>query len=118
MKNSNMTRYARVFALSVLTAVSVGTTMQTTYAQDVPAAPAPVVRNSEVGHAAKAWIELQSSNAAAAPARPMLGEEAGLAYRRYMESFKSKIPDLYGSALNQGGGGGGGSGSGSQQPSN
>ena len=116
MKNSNMIRCARVFALSALTAVSVSTTMQTTYAQDAPTAPA--VPNSEVGHAAKAWIELQSSNTAAAPARPMLGEEAGLAYRRYMESFKSKIPDLYGSALNQGSGNGGGSGSGSQPPSN
>ncbi|MFB9127742.1 DUF3613 domain-containing protein [Paraburkholderia dipogonis] len=41
------------------------------------------------------------------PALPMLGAEAGLAYRRYMESFKSKIPDLYGSALNTGSGGNG-----------
>lgn len=112
MKNSNMTRCVRALLLGVLTVVSAGATMQTAYAQDASAAPA--VPNSEVGHAAKAWMELQRSNTAAAPALPMLGEEAGLAYRRYMESFKSKIPDLYGSALNQGNG----SGSGGQPPSN
>ncbi|WP_409373401.1 DUF3613 domain-containing protein [Paraburkholderia megapolitana] len=83
------------------------------YAQDV--VPAPAVPPGEVGHATKTWLELQRSNTAAAPAQPMLGEEAGLAYRRYMESFKSKIPDLYGSAVNQQGSGGG---SGGQLPSN
>jgi hypothetical protein len=85
------------------------------YAQDAPAAPA--VKRSEIGHATQAWLDLQGSNVAVAPVQPMLGEEAGLAYRRYMESFKSKIPDLYGSALNQSSGGGSGSGSG-QLPSN
>ncbi|MCX4156754.1 MULTISPECIES: DUF3613 domain-containing protein [Paraburkholderia] len=64
---------------------------------------------SEIGHSARAWINLQSSNAEAAPALPMLGAEAGLAYRRYLESFKSKIPDLYESALGSGGNGSSGS---------
>ncbi|RDK03901.1 DUF3613 domain-containing protein [Paraburkholderia lacunae] len=78
---------------------------------DEPAQPAqPPMRASEVGHATRAWLELQSSNTQAAPALPMLGAEAGLAYRRYMESFKSRIPELYGSALNNGGGGGNGGG--------
>ncbi|SDQ48943.1 Protein of unknown function [Paraburkholderia fungorum] len=78
-------------------------------AQDQPPAP----RASEVGHSARAWLDLQRSNAQAAPALPTLGSEAGLAYRRYMESFKGKIPDLYGSALGGGGNGnGGGSGGG------
>ncbi|MFM0208732.1 DUF3613 domain-containing protein [Paraburkholderia sediminicola] len=81
-------------------------------AQSVEAAQPPV-RASEIGHSTRAWLDLQSSNTEAAPALPTLGAEAGLAYRRYMESFKSKIPDLYGSALNSGsssgnsGGGGG-----------
>ncbi len=70
------------------------------------------VRASEIGHATKGWLELQRTNASSAPAQPMLGDEAGLAYHRYMESFKSKIPDLYGSAVNQGSGGSGTSGSG------
>lgn len=61
---------------------------------------------SEIGHSARAWINLQSSNTEAAPALPMLGAEAGLAYRRYLESFNSKIPDLYESALGSGGSGG------------
>ena len=112
MKNSNMTQWVHAFALGVPAAMAIGMTMPAAYAQEASAQPA--VPNSEVGHATKAWLELQSSNAAAAPARPMLGEEAGLAYRRYMESFKSKIPDLYGSALNQSSG----SGSGGQLPSN
>jgi hypothetical protein len=69
--------------------------------QDAP----PAVPVSEVGHSTLAWLDLQRSNAQAAPMLPMLGSEAGLAYRRYMESFKSKIPDLYGSALGSGGNG-------------
>ncbi|MGH8782265.1 DUF3613 domain-containing protein [Paraburkholderia sp.] len=75
------------------------------------------VRASEIGHATNGWLEMQRTNVSAAPAQPMLGEEAGLAYHRYMESFKSKIPDLYGSAVNQGSGGSGTSGSG-LSPSN
>ncbi|WCM21241.1 DUF3613 domain-containing protein [Paraburkholderia bryophila] len=70
----------------------------------------PPVRASEVGHSTRTWLDLQGSNAQAAPALPMLGAEAGLAYRRYMESFKSKIPDLYGSMLNTTGSGGGSGG--------
>ncbi|MGF6771184.1 hypothetical protein P3T18_003663 [Paraburkholderia sp. GAS199] len=73
----------------------------------------PAVQASEVGHATRTWLDLQSSNREAAPAQPMLGAEAGLAYRRYMESFKNKIPDLYGSMLSGSGGGGGGSSGGS-----
>jgi uncharacterized membrane protein YccC len=70
------------------------------------------VPSSEVGHATRTWLELQRSNAAAAPARPMLGAEAGLAYKRYMESFNSKIPDVYSSMMSQGGGSAGGAQSG------
>lgn len=74
----------------------------------------PTVRASEVGHSTHEWLDLQSSNAQTAPARPMLGTEAGLAYRRYMASFNSKIPDLYGSALGSTGStGSSGAGSGS-----
>ena len=80
-------------------------------AQPVEATQRPV-RASDIGHSTRAWLDLQSSNAQAAPALPTLGAESGLAYRRYMESFKSKIPDLYGSALNTGSGGGGSGGSG------
>ncbi|WGS51774.1 DUF3613 domain-containing protein [Paraburkholderia sp. D15] len=71
---------------------------------------APRVRVSEVGHSTRAWLDLQSSNVEAAPAQPMLGAEAGLAYRRYMASFSSKIPALYGSALGSGSGSSGSSG--------
>ncbi len=72
---------------------------------------------SEVDHATLAWLDLQRSNAAAAPAQPMLGAEAGLAYQRYLQSFTAKIPAQYGSALDQGGGGGNG-GTGGTLPQN
>jgi hypothetical protein len=72
-------------------------------AQDAQHGAAPPV--SEVGHATGAWLELQRSNAAAAPEQPMLGEEATLAYHRYMQSFNAKIPDTYGSTVEQSGSG-------------
>ncbi|NYH19475.1 DUF3613 domain-containing protein [Paraburkholderia bryophila] len=103
-------------ALAALIGGSVGALAQTDDAAQA-AQPSQTmqqpVRASEVGHSTRTWLDLQSSNAQAAPALPMLGAEAGLAYRRYMESFKSKIPDLYGSMLNTAGSGSGGSGGGS-----
>ena len=91
------------FACGVLIAVLAAGTLEIARAETV--SPPPVAR-SEVGHATAAWLDLQRSNSQAAPEQPMLGEEAGLAYQRYMGSFKSKIPQTYGSALNQGSGGG------------
>lgn len=67
------------------------------------------VPNSEVGHSTQAWLELQRSNAQAAPAQPMLGAEAGYAWQRYMKSFDTDIPVTFGSTVlngnSQGGGG-------------
>ncbi|AJY44034.1 DUF3613 domain-containing protein [Burkholderia humptydooensis] len=63
---------------------------------------------SEIGHASQTWFALQASNREAAPAQPMIGEAASLAYARYLESFKTKIPAFYGSAAGMSGGGGGG----------
>jgi hypothetical protein len=98
-------------AASVTIAVLLGTCGTAVAQTSEAVAPAqtaqPQMRASEVGHATRSWLDLQSSNTQAAPALPMLGAEAGLAYHRYMESFKSKIPDLYGSALNTGNGGSG-----------
>jgi hypothetical protein len=109
MKNRSTKRawIVSTLGVGVMMGVATGAFAQT----GEPAQPVqPPVRASEVGHSTRAWLDLQSSNTQAAPALPMLGAEAGLAYRRYMESFKSKIPDLYGSALNNGSGGNGGSG--------
>lgn len=95
-----------VLCFGVAMGVAASAVAQTNDAAQPVEATQPPVRASEVGHSTRAWLDLQSSNTEAAPALPMLGAEAGLAYRRYMESFKSKIPDLYGSALNSGSGGG------------
>ncbi len=65
-------------------------------------------RNSEIGHAAHAWLAIQRSNSAAAPAQPMLGAEAGYAYKRYLKSFDTEIPATFGSSVKSGGTTGGG----------
>jgi hypothetical protein len=62
------------------------------------------VPSSEVGHSAAAWLELQRSNAAAAPALPTLGAEAGYAWQRYMKSFETPIPPSFGSSVESHGG--------------
>ncbi|AOJ10405.1 DUF3613 domain-containing protein [Burkholderia mayonis] len=67
---------------------------------------------SEVGHATHTWLEWQASNRDAGPSQPMIGEAASIAYERYLDSFKTRIPAFYGSAASMsGGGGGGGTGS-------
>lgn len=58
-----------------------------------------------IGEATGNWLDLQRTNAAAAPALPMPGAQATLAYERYMNSFRSKIPASFGSALSGEGGG-------------
>ncbi|MBN3855130.1 DUF3613 domain-containing protein [Paraburkholderia sp. Ac-20340] len=67
------------------------------------------VSNTEIGHSTHAWLELQRSNAAAAPAQPMLGAEAGYAWQRYMKSFETPIPASFGSTMQSGGAQGSGS---------
>ncbi|MGU7769335.1 DUF3613 domain-containing protein [Burkholderia sp. MR1-5-21] len=72
----------------------------------------PAPNASEIGHSTDAWLALQRDNQAAAPAAPMLGDAASLVYKRYLDSFKNKIPDSMGSPLNANGGvAGGGQGS-------
>jgi hypothetical protein len=58
---------------------------------------------SEIGHATQAWLTLQASNAAAAPAQPMPGAQAGAAYERYLKSFDTPIPARYGSSFEDAG---------------
>ena len=65
--------------------------------------PADTPLASEIGHSTHAWLDLQRSGAQAAPPLTMLGDEAGLAYQRYMESFKAKIPVSFGSSVGGGG---------------
>jgi hypothetical protein len=74
----------------------------------VQANPAKV-SNTEIGHSTHAWLDLQRSNAAAAPAQPMLGAEAGYAWQRYMKSFQTAIPASFGSAMQSSGAQGSGS---------
>lgn len=64
---------------------------------------------SEIDHATLAWLDLQSSNRYAAEPQPMLGAAASLAYKRYLDSFKSKIPVFFESVSGSGGSSGGNS---------
>jgi len=115
MKYQGRSRGMPRLACGALVAMLAAGTLEIAHAQT---ASEPPVARSEVDHATTAWLDLQRSNSQAAPEQPMLGEEAGLAYQRYMASFKSKIPDMYGSAINQGSGGGQGGGMSGQLPQN
>ncbi|PMS29832.1 DUF3613 domain-containing protein [Paraburkholderia rhynchosiae] len=109
---------ARVLMLMLASSAAANACAESAGVAGSAAADQQPVARSEVGHSTSAWLDLQRSNAQAAPVQPMPGEEAGLAYRRYMQSFRSKIPDLYGSALSQGSGGGQGGGMTGQLPQN
>ncbi|BBQ00010.1 hypothetical protein BSFA1_51380 [Burkholderia sp. SFA1] len=58
---------------------------------------------NEIGRATETWLTLQASNAAAAPAQPMLGAQASAAYARYLKSFDTPIPARYGSSFEDAG---------------
>ncbi|KVE30929.1 DUF3613 domain-containing protein [Burkholderia sp. TSV86] len=98
-------RAAFAFALAGALACLAGATAA--HAQ-VPQAAASDA--SEVGHATQAWAELQRSNREAAASQPLLGDAASYAYRRYIDSFKTKIPPFYGPAAGMGHGSSGGGG--------
>lgn len=59
-------------------------------------------RASDVGEATSAWLTLQRGNTAAAPALPTPGAQATLAYERYLNSFRTRIPASFGSTLSGG----------------
>lgn len=61
-----------------------------------------------LGQDARAWLELQKNPAAQAPElRPVPGEVSEQVYQRYLNSFKSAIPESFDrdSFVGKGGGG-------------
>ncbi|MET3216902.1 UNVERIFIED_ORG: hypothetical protein ABIC48_004680 [Burkholderia territorii] len=91
----------RVWAVGIAFACSLGAGVA--YAQgDTPA--------SEIGHATSALLDLQRSNRAAATPQPIDGAAGTFAYQRYIDSFKTLIPQWFGTMSASGGGNGGGSG--------
>jgi N-acetylmuramic acid 6-phosphate (MurNAc-6-P) etherase len=97
------TSFALTAALAIVALAAAGGTDFVCAQSD---APQQSPRASEIDHSTNEWLALQRSNTAAAPVRPMLGAEANLAYKRYLESFNSKIPDFFGSSVSQAGAGG------------
>lgn len=85
-----------VSAMTVLFAVGL---CATAMAETPPEPPAAVQRSVPIGEVTRSWLALQRSNAEAAPALPVLGAEAELAYERYLDSFKKKIPGSFDSTL-------------------
>jgi hypothetical protein len=81
-------------------------------AQQPDQAPAQqsVHARTRIGDSTRQWLQLQSSGTEGSEPLPMPGEEATAAYRRYLESFNSKIPPFFASSLQsqQGSGQGGG----------
>jgi hypothetical protein len=49
----------------------------------------------QVGDATQALLRMQVDGAQAAPALPMLGDEANAAYRRYLQSFTHPFPEFF-----------------------
>lgn len=103
---------ARLMVVTLVSAVLLAGSDMTAAQQaaapsDQQSAQAPV---QQVGDATSAWLQLQRSAAEGSEPQPMLGAEATAAYRRYLESFNSKIPPFFASSLQsqQGSGPGGG----------
>ena len=78
-----------------------------------PADPQAVLDHAAqqpVGSTTRALLEIQRSGAQAGPGLSMSGEQAALAYERYLASFRYSIPEFFtsqatGSALRGGSGG-------------
>lgn len=57
-------------------------------------APEPAAPANVPGQQARAWLDLQASGAqAATELRPVPGEVAAQVYQRYVNSFKTAIPE-------------------------
>jgi hypothetical protein len=64
----------------------------------VPTDPAAVaVSPARIGDATRQLLSLQRN--ATGPDRPIPGEQAGLSYQRYLDSFKHPIPERMGSSI-------------------
>lgn len=88
---------ASMFAMNARDVYAQG--VATTNTQSTAQRDASQNRSTDIGQATHDWFDLQRSNAAAAPALPTPGAQASLAYERYMDSFRAKIPASFGSAL-------------------
>ncbi len=59
------------------------------------ARPAPHRHRPEIGDATRSLLQLQASGRQAAPALPILGDQADASYRRYLRSFEHEIPEFF-----------------------
>lgn len=74
--------------IGVLLTVTAGAAM----AQE--AAPSTVETTAEVGQGVRGWLDLQTSGTQAqTELRPVPGEVAAQVYQRYVNSFKTAIPE-------------------------
>jgi hypothetical protein len=99
-----------IYATLVGVILLAGSDMAAAQQADQQAAQQSTPTRVQIGDATKEWLQLQSSGVEGSEPQPMLGAEATAAYRRYLESFNSKIPPFFASSLQsqQGSGPGGG----------
>lgn len=62
---------------------------------DTTTAPEPARTPVRIGDATRALLDMQVRGDHAAAPLPMLGDEAGAAYRRYIQSFAHPIPAFF-----------------------
>ncbi|OED08647.1 MULTISPECIES: DUF3613 domain-containing protein [unclassified Burkholderia] len=104
MSDNTRNRSACAGRIAMLVAIiCIVTDSGTAYGQD-----AVILGASDVGRSTKDWLAMQRDNRAAAPTQPVFGDVASLAYQRYLDSFKNKIPDSMSSQLGAVGGMSGG----------
>lgn len=83
---------------SSLLAAMLGLSLATT----ATLAAADATEPPAVGASTRTLLAQQRSGSQAAPQLPMLGATSDLAYQRYLESFKGKIPERMTSELSKG----------------
>lgn len=75
------------------------------HASAAPPPLADVGDNGGIGYTTRQLLQIQTSGSQAGQSLPMLGDEATVAYRRYMESFNHPIPEFFQSTVNKNGSG-------------
>lgn len=88
--------------LFAITAPGIPALAQTPPAPAPTSAAAVAAEPVRIGDATRQLLSMQRN--AAGPDQPIPGEQAGLSYQRYLDSFKHPIPERTGSSISSAGG--------------
>lgn len=85
-----------MFLHRIVLSVAFGLPVTLAFAQQSdPQAVLDRASRQPVGDGTRALLEIQRNGSQAGPGLPMTGEQAALAYGRYMESFRYAIPEFF-----------------------